>query len=410
MSEPKVALLSRRSTQSLWDSAGNSASGYSFRQVNQDTPDFTDTENSWLAPKMEHPEEQIDDVSEEKAAEAEILLSSDGLNLQEDDLLVNDLSDPGDGLAGEVFNLDESLEFNEQEELELESELKPDTKPDPETVKQEAYEAGYQDGLAVAHQQQKEDELERARNAGQIAGMKAGHAEGLQQGLQEGREALNEQQRILNSVVEQAEPWVKNAHPAQAAMMVRLIEGITRQVVLIEQLHAEDAISRAVQAGLEQMAETGSTVKIELHPDDVAEIKVLQDKEQDRWELVSDASISKGGCRISSDDVIVDSTIERRLVNALEAVKNSFMQSFDSDDGASTEVSSAPEIDLTPLQRALTPKESRELAGSEVPATKQSASKGADSGPSDVMESSSMNFEPSAESAGELGAWGSLGL
>ncbi len=417
MSEPKAALLSQPSVQTLVSADKDSLTSFEFQKVARAHHFSSDDEKWWLSSAVVSAEEE--DITEQPAG-GELVVEEE---VVADDLpeLSGDVQLPvsGDDLSDEAFDLHEdlpSLGLDEPDVLD-------DPESDPESARLESYDAGYQDGLAAGFQEHKENELEQAKLAGYKTGLESGKAKGLEQGLKEGRAALSQQQQVLDGVLEQAQPWAKSIYPDQVAMMVRLIEGIACQAVLVEQLYSSGAVSRAVLAGLEQMAETAGSVKIELHPDDANEIRELAKKEQVNWDLLPDTSITKGGCRISSDDVIVDSTIERRLVGALEAVKESFLLSLGDDDGANKYIAPAPEVDLEPLQQSRTNTGRRSKTSPE-PAMTSSAVKAAEpervsdiaseitqprSTQADAMQSAAITAEPGANPAGDLGAWDSLG-
>ncbi|WP_461537457.1 FliH/SctL family protein [Spongorhabdus nitratireducens] len=432
MSKPKAALLSRQSSKSLLET---DARPFAFPSVPRDK---TGQGQAWWRPSQERlPVKSLS----EPVADRSLLENDADADFNEADLFAGETNqvalDEQDSLGLDDLDLGDLDGLDDMAGLDavLSGDGLSNEEQAPEVIQQQAYDSGYQAGLQAAQQQIQQEAVEQGLQQGHQEGLDAGRKEGYETGFQEGVKQLQGQQQILESVLEHAEPWASALLPSQMESMVQLIESIVRQVVLVERVQARGAISRAVLAGLEQMVDTAGKIRIELNPGDHAEVKSLEQKEQANWELVPDPSITKGGCRIYSDDVIVDSTQERRLESALAAVRASFMaendeqqedpvDNFLADYPSDFEPPALPEPEqkAEPEQKvepAQNPDHSSlpEKQGNQIPESNgvspasgnQQTATPAETNSSDQSADASPDETKSSGASASLGAWGSLG-
>ena len=58
-------------------------------------------------------------------------------------------------------------------------------------------------------------------------------------------------------------------------------------------------------------------LRIHVNPQDFELVKALRERHEESWKIVEDASLQPGGCRVESQNSLVDATVETRLKQAL---------------------------------------------------------------------------------------------
>jgi flagellar assembly protein FliH len=157
----------------------------------------------------------------------------------------------------------------------------------------------------------------------------SGHAEGREAGLlaarQEQQAALNElQARVehLDAIIEfMAKPIADLDQQVQRQLAV-LAGAIARQVARRElKINAEEIVG-VVRETLSLLPLTAREVRVHLNPEDAKLVRArLPEVTSERaWSIVEDPVLSRGGCRVSSEDSTIDAQLEQRLGAAIAAV------------------------------------------------------------------------------------------
>jgi len=178
-----------------------------------------------------------------------------------------------------------------------------------------------------------DDEAAPLLTAGQLEQLqKQAHAEGFEQGRSEGleyghREALEEGRRhiaqrlgdfdrllsALDRPFQQLDDQVENE-------VVTLVIAMVRQLVRREIRMDPGHVVGVVREALGVLPVASRSVRVLLNPEDaelVREIYSLGDSEQ-KWQIVEDPVIQRGGCKVVTETSQVDATLESRI-NALIA-------------------------------------------------------------------------------------------
>lgn len=157
----------------------------------------------------------------------------------------------------------------------------------------------------------------------------SGYAEGREAGFlaaqQEQQGVLNEiQARVqhLDSIIEfMAKPIADLDQQVQRQLAI-LAGAIARQVVRRElKINAEEIVG-VVRETLSLLPLTAREVRVHLNPEDAKLVRArLPEVTSERaWGIVEDPVLSRGGCRVSSEDSTIDAQVEQRLGAAIAAV------------------------------------------------------------------------------------------
>ena len=168
---------------------------------------------------------------------------------------------------------------------------------------------------------------EQARAAGHAEGYAAGYAAGLEQGLAEGR------QRAADELAQNRAVWADLLDSLAAPLaeleqelldqLLQLGCALARRVLRHELTVAPARIVELVREGVAALPATARQVTVHLNPLDLDLVRGSgpRGRGEARVELVADAGISRGGCRISTEASQVDLTLEARLDEALAQLR-----------------------------------------------------------------------------------------
>lgn len=141
-----------------------------------------------------------------------------------------------------------------------------------------------------------------------------GFAKGKQDGIAAGQESLNQQAQNLAQVIQQLSKPLETLDDEVVSELVILAMTIAKHMVRREIKANPDEIVAVVREAAAILPTTSRMIKIFLHPEDAELLKeALSISEQGAWTLVEDPALTRGGCRLETENAQLDSTIENRL-------------------------------------------------------------------------------------------------
>lgn len=172
-------------------------------------------------------------------------------------------------------------------------------------------------GPVVGRRRQREDLqlIEReAWDAGYAAGRDAGAA-AIRAEQQQGLEVLQERvQRFAGLLDLLARPLHELDDSVFESLRV-VVEAIVRQLMRRELKTGPEQIVGVVRAAVSELPLAAREVRVHLHPDDAAVLRAqLAEPASDRaWRIVEDPVLTRGGCRVSSENSTIDARLETRI-------------------------------------------------------------------------------------------------
>jgi flagellar assembly protein FliH len=160
---------------------------------------------------------------------------------------------------------------------------------------------------------------------GAESGLRA-REEGFEQGRQEGLAAAREQVLAQLAILQQlmqtlATPLAELDEQVEKEL-VTLAMTVARQVIYRELKTDPELVVAAVRKALAVLPAGLRDVRLHLHPDDAQLVRELlpAGQEENGWQIVEDVVHDRGGCRISTQNSVVDATLESRLTRVITAV------------------------------------------------------------------------------------------
>jgi len=168
-------------------------------------------------------------------------------------------------------------------------------------------------GLLTASQL---DQIQKAAHAeGFEQGRKEGQSYGHCEGLEEGRAAVRTRIERLDSLLDALDRPFEQLDQQLENEVVTLVINMVRQLIRREVKLDPGQIVGVVREALGILPISARNIRVVLHPEDaelVREAYTLGEHDQ-KWQIIEDPVIQRGGCRIHTDTSQVDATLDSRL-------------------------------------------------------------------------------------------------
>jgi flagellar assembly protein FliH len=160
-----------------------------------------------------------------------------------------------------------------------------------------------------------------------------GFAEGQEAGIAAARKqeqaALQEiQQRVqqVGAILDFMSKPMAALDTEVQQQLVTLAGAIARQIVRRELKTHPDEIVAVIRETVALLPLSARDVHVHLHPEDARLVRsCLAEASSDRaWSIVEDPIVSRGGCRVSSENSTIDAQLEQRLGAAIAAALGDF--------------------------------------------------------------------------------------
>ncbi len=201
--------------------------------------------------------------------------------------------------------------------------------------------AQWQASVGEGFEQGQRDGYEVGLSRGQEDGFEAGRAGGQEQGREEGRAetlvAYDQLARPVDAMLKSLKKLRADYRAAQRKEVVDLVAKVARQVIRAELALQPVQIMALVDETLASMPPTREEIDVFLNPEELKRISELDPKRAKRWNLIGDARLDAGECRIKAGDNEVDAGCHQRLAAVMEQVDNQLQAADGGDDTESEE-------------------------------------------------------------------------
>ncbi|MDP1932014.1 MAG: FliH/SctL family protein [Gammaproteobacteria bacterium] len=202
---------------------------------------------------------------------------------------------------------------------------------------EELLDAGYQEGLKKGHA----EGVAEGRKSGFELGHTEGLAQGTQQGLQRGQQQINAKLAQLDQVLTSLTHAMNEQDYKLEQALLNLVKSISVAVIRREMQIDSRHILQVVREALAALPPSKDNVRIHCNPADQAVLDEAQQRAGDRWRVIADEDVARGGCRIETDQSLADFTIDTRFASMIEQVLT--RQLDGGDDALVEEFEPAPE-------------------------------------------------------------------
>jgi flagellar assembly protein FliH len=205
------------------------------------------------------------------------------------------------------------------------------TAEDIEAMQEQAYKEAYDQAYEDAHK----DGLEAGKKEGHDLGFQEGKAEGYQQGLKDAQADVNEKVAHLTSIIQTLSTPLQELDDEVEEELLYLAMTTARHLVRRELKIQPTHIIAAVRQAVDLLPISSQNVRVFLNPEDAALVREalsVSDDEEQRWKIVEDPMITRGGCNVETDHSRIDATIETRVNSVIAQVLGDERGSEDDDE------------------------------------------------------------------------------
>ncbi len=184
----------------------------------------------------------------------------------------------------------------------------------PTAVAHAAAEKAARAAITAQLSQQIASSRERARIEGHAEGLAAGRAEGHAQGLEEGRLHAEAERVTLQQLADSFTDALASANELIAQDLLSLALDIAKAMLKTALEIKPELVLPAVHDALHYLPSMQTPAILALHPKDAAIVRTQMGGllEGDGWQIIEDAQMPAGGCRIETSRNQIDATTPTR--------------------------------------------------------------------------------------------------
>lgn len=216
-------------------------------------------------------------------------------------------------------------------------------RPEVSKTPEEQVDAGYEEGVTKG----RIEGLSEGRKEGLAQGLAEGTEKGIQQGLQKAQKQVDEKLAAVNELMTHLSHALNDQDYMLEQALMNVVIEVSRVVVGRELQIDSKHIINIVRQAIGALPPSRDNVRIFVNPADVAVLNEAKERGGESWRALPDETISKGGCRVETDQSLVDFTLERRFAAMIEQLLDKQLQG-----PAEEQVEAAPE----PVVKPRTPK------------------------------------------------------
>jgi flagellar assembly protein FliH len=176
-------------------------------------------------------------------------------------------------------------------------------------------EQGLREGRAQGLRQGREEGLQ----AGREEGLRIGQEEGQRQAYEEGKAEIDRQVERLSQIMSLLDEPLRCMDEEVENELTALAIALAKQLVRRELRADSGEIVAVAREALSVLPIAARGVCLHLHPDDADLVRASLpvDEREPNWKIAEDPLLTRGGCRVSSQDSFIDATVEKRLASVI---------------------------------------------------------------------------------------------
>ncbi len=146
-----------------------------------------------------------------------------------------------------------------------------------------------------------------------------GYKEGFSQGLVDGQAEINQRCNYLESIMNFLVKPLEKIDEQVNQQLFQLSMSVAGHIIRREIRTDPGQVIAVVRAAMNALPVAERDVKVYLHPEDVLLVRealsISEDEITDTrpWRIIEDPVLTRGGCRVRSENSTIDATIEARL-------------------------------------------------------------------------------------------------
>ena len=144
-----------------------------------------------------------------------------------------------------------------------------------------------------------------------------GHAEGFKKGVEDGAGEIKQRVAHLEAVLNKLNQPLQDLDEEVVDQMVSLSTTIARQLVRRELRIEPEQVVAVVRETISSLPVTARNIRVFLNPEDAQIVRdvLLASSSEQRWEIVEEPVMNRGGCKVVTDTSRIDASMEARLTS-----------------------------------------------------------------------------------------------
>jgi flagellar assembly protein FliH len=196
-------------------------------------------------------------------------------------------------MAIKVISGEQIAQFAQYQLPEVGSAARPPTVAELEKMREEFYREAREEGLRKGHEE------------GLAAAKRDAQAE-LKKTLQSHGEKFNQLTQAL------AKPFAELDETVEQ-QLVHLAMLLAQQIIRREIRTQPGEVVAVVREALAMLPSAARNVCVHVHPEDAQLLREATAAQDKSWKIMDEPMITRGGCRITTDNSFIDATLEKRL-------------------------------------------------------------------------------------------------
>lgn len=145
-----------------------------------------------------------------------------------------------------------------------------------------------------------------------------GHADGLQGGETELQARAERLDALLTALAKPFDDLDEQVEKQLVELAMTVVRQLFRREISEQPTHVIGVVREAIQL----LPVASRTVQVHLHPDDAAIIRECLSPAdgEPAWSIVEDPLMSRGGCKVTTENSRVDATAEARLNSIIQSI------------------------------------------------------------------------------------------
>lgn len=141
------------------------------------------------------------------------------------------------------------------------------------------------------------------------------YVKGYQAGMKAGQEKINQQMELVNAFISMLSTPFHDMNNQIVEELSALAGKIARGLVKRELRTEPETIMAIVRDSIRTLGEDTQAITVYLHPEDAEILREINQRmtEKQRWNVVEDPLLSRGDCRVSRNDSLIDENIQNRI-------------------------------------------------------------------------------------------------
>lgn len=187
--------------------------------------------------------------------------------------------------------------------------------PTAESI-QEIQEQAYKEAYEAAFQKAEQEGFNQGKQAGYEQGLAEGKKEGYELGLAEGQEVIKLKSDQLSNLISVLQAPLEQLDKEVEDELMFLVMTVARHVIRREVKADPSHVIAAVRQALELLPVSARNIRVHLNPEDatlVRESLAMDEEHGQRWRIIEDPMLSRGGCNVETDYSRIDATVESRM-------------------------------------------------------------------------------------------------